>query len=76
LRVNDAEALLQAVIAGLGRSLLPCVVADGDTRLRRIGAKHRAPVLLRELWLLSHSELRRFRRIEAVVEWIERIAPR
>ena len=76
LHVNDAEALLEAVIAGLGRSLLPCVVADGDSRLRRIGAKQRSPVLSRELWLLTHSELRRLGRIEAVVKWIEQVVPR
>ena len=76
LHVNDAEALLEAVIAGLGRSLLPCVVADGDSRLRRIGAKQGSPVLSRELWLLTHSELRRLGRIEAVVKWIEQVAPR
>jgi DNA-binding transcriptional LysR family regulator len=72
LRVNDAEAVLEAVIAGVGRSLLPCIVADGDSRLRRRGA----PALGRELWLLMHSELRRLGRIEAVVKWIEEIAPR
>jgi DNA-binding transcriptional LysR family regulator len=76
LHVNDAEAVLEAVIAGVGRSLLPCVVADGDTRLRRLGGKRRASALSRELWLLMHSELRRLGRIEAVVEWIEEIAPR
>jgi DNA-binding transcriptional LysR family regulator len=76
VRVNDAEAVLEAVIAGLGRSLLPCVVADADSRLQRIGAKRRVPVLTRELWLLAHSELRRLGRIEAVVEWIAQIAPR
>jgi DNA-binding transcriptional LysR family regulator len=75
VRLNDAEALLEAVIAGLGRSLLPCVVADGDSRLRRIGAKRRGSVLSRELWLLTHSELRRLGRIEAAVKWIEQIAP-
>jgi DNA-binding transcriptional LysR family regulator len=74
--VNDAEAMLEAVIAGLGRSLLPCIIADGDSRLRRIGAKRRVPVLARELWLLTHSELRKLDRIEAVVNWIEQIAPR
>jgi len=42
LHVNDAEALLEAVIAGVGRSLLPCVIADRDARLRRLGAKRRA----------------------------------
>jgi DNA-binding transcriptional LysR family regulator len=75
VRVNDAEALLEAVIAGLGRSLLPCVVADGDPRLRRIGVKRGVSLLSRELWLLKHSELRRLGRIEAVVKWIEQIAP-
>jgi DNA-binding transcriptional LysR family regulator len=76
LHVNDAEAVLEAVIAGIGRSLLPCVVADGDSRLRRLSGTRRAPALSRELWLLMHSELRRLGRIEAVVEWIEEIAPR
>jgi DNA-binding transcriptional LysR family regulator len=76
VRVNDAEALLEAVLAGLGRSLLPCVIADRDSRLRRLGAKGGAPALSRELWLLAHSDLRRLGRIEAVVKWIEQIAPR
>jgi DNA-binding transcriptional LysR family regulator len=75
LRVNDAEALLEAVIAGLGQSLLPCAVADGNPQLRRLDAKLRAPVLSRELWLLSHLELRTLGRIEAVVKWVEQIAP-
>src|SRR6516162_5071889 len=74
VHVNDAEALLEAVIAGLGRSLLPCVIADGDSRLRRIGVKRRA-ALSRELWLLRHSELRTPGKIEAAVKWIEQIAP-
>ena len=76
LHVNDAEAVLEAVIAGVGRSLLPCVVADRDSRLRRLGGKHRAPAFSRELWLLTHSELRKLARIEAVVEWLEKIVPR
>jgi len=76
VHVNDSEGMLEAVIAGLGRSLLPCVVADGDMRLRKLGARRSPPVLTRELWLLAHSELRRLGRIEAVVDWIEQIAPR
>jgi DNA-binding transcriptional LysR family regulator len=69
--VNDAEALLQAVIVGMGRSLLPCLIADRDGRLRRLG---RAPVLTRELWLLTNSELRSLGRIEAVAKWLEQLA--
>lgn len=76
VHVNDAEALREAVIAGLGRSLLPCVVADGDARMRRLGPRGGAPALTRELWLLVHSELRTLGRIEAVVKWIEQIVPR
>src|SRR5262244_1130708 len=66
VHVNDAEALLEAVIAGLGRSLLPCVIADDDARLRRIGGTRRAPALSRELWLLRRSERSTLGRIEAV----------
>jgi DNA-binding transcriptional LysR family regulator len=76
VRVNDAEGVVEAVLAGLGRSLLPCMVADRDARPARHGASRGSPALTRELWLLMHSELKKVRRIEAVVEWIERIAPR
>jgi DNA-binding transcriptional LysR family regulator len=76
LRLNDAEALIEAVIAGLGRSLLPCAIADRDTRLRRLGTKHRPAAVARELWLLTHAELRALPRIEAVAAWLEEFAPR
>ena len=70
VRMNDAEAILEAVIAGAGRSLLPCIIADRDSRLTRLGAKGRPPPLNRELWLLAHSELKTLGRIEAVSDWI------
>jgi DNA-binding transcriptional LysR family regulator len=69
LAVNDAEGLLQAVRAGIGKSLLPCIVADREPGLRRI---ERAPVVSRELWLLVHADLRPLARIGAVVDWLER----
>ena len=68
LAVNDAEPLLQAVLAGLGKSLLPCFVADREPRLRRLCSA--APVLSREVWLLTHNDLRRQARIAAVVDWL------
>jgi DNA-binding transcriptional LysR family regulator len=76
LRVHDAETALEAAIAGLGRSLLPCLVADGDARLRRIGNGSREPALSRELWLLVHSELAALGRIEAVTQWVEEVFQR
>lgn len=68
--VNDAEALLQAVLAGLGRSLLPCIVADPMAGLISVPAGgHAFPA--RELWLLTHPDLRHLARIAAVIAWIE-----
>jgi DNA-binding transcriptional LysR family regulator len=69
LAVNDAEALLQAVRAGLGKSLLPCFVGDADRGLARIGGT--VPVLTRDIWLLVQRELRHLARIAAVIAWIE-----
>lgn len=66
--LNDAEAILQAVRAGLGKSLLPCFVGEGDKRLKRLGEA--GPVLCREIWLLVHPELRPQARIAAVMNWL------
>ena len=70
LVANDAEPLLQAILAGLGRSLLPCIVADhmvGRTRM----PQDSHPFPARELWLLTHPDLRHLARIAAVTAWIE-----
>lgn len=69
--VNDSELALSAVRAGLGRSLLPCRIADGIPELSRLsGAK---PVLSREMWLIVHPDLRHLARVRAVMAWVERL---
>jgi DNA-binding transcriptional LysR family regulator len=75
LRASDAETILSAVGSGLGRSLLPRIVADAAPRLHRLDPPQRAPEVTRELWLLGHAELRTLGRIEAVVKWIEKLMP-
>lgn len=73
LFVNDAEAMLAALQAGLGKALLPCFVGDGEPRLRRLpGPK---AVLSRPLWLLVHRDLRAQLRIAAAIAWLERLMP-
>jgi DNA-binding transcriptional LysR family regulator len=68
LSVNDTETMLQAIQAGLGKSLLPCFLADGETGLRRLsGAK---PLVSRDVWLLTDRESRHHARIEAAVDWL------
>lgn len=68
LHVNDAEAIVHAIRAGLGKSLLPCFVGDRAPGMTRLDETRELPV--RELWLLTHRQLRRHARIEAVVAWL------
>jgi DNA-binding transcriptional LysR family regulator len=66
--VNDAEAILQSVKAGLGKSLLPVAIADKEPGLVRLTSD--PPPLSRELWLMVHPELRNLTRISVVVDWL------
>jgi DNA-binding transcriptional LysR family regulator len=68
LLASDTETIVHAIRNGLGKSLLPRFAADGDSRLRCLSGPE--PVLTRELWLLTHSELRHHARIAAVVAWL------
>ena len=69
--VNDSELALNAVRAGLGRSLLPCRVADRVPELFRLsGAK---PILSREMWLIVHPDLKHLARVRSVISWIEQL---
>ena len=71
---TDALALLALVRHGAAAAMLPCFLADGDPALVRVtGAE---PVCRRELWLLSHPELRAVRRIAALADWLMRTVER
>jgi DNA-binding transcriptional LysR family regulator len=74
LRVSDAEAILQAVQRGIGKSLLPCFLAGQVPGIARLGDKR--PVLSRELWLLVHPDMRKLARIAAVIAWLEAVVQR
>jgi DNA-binding transcriptional LysR family regulator len=68
LLVNDAEAVLQAVLSGSGRALLPCLIADRLPALTVLPDS--ADVLSREIWLLSHPDLRPLARVAATLDWL------
>ncbi|MEM7523458.1 MAG: LysR family transcriptional regulator [Pseudomonadota bacterium] len=70
LRVADAETAIEAVAAGLGKSLLPAIAADVDDRLRAIESAQLAPPPEREVWLLSHRSDADVRAFRAVAKWI------
>lgn len=46
--------LREMVAAGMGQSILPCYVGDGDARLRRIAD---APHMTVPIWVASHADL-------------------
>lgn len=70
--VNDAESLLQCVQVGLGRSILPCIVADRIAGIERVDYAGAAP-LEREIWTLAHPDVRHLARVSAVLAWIEAV---
>lgn len=69
LAVNDAEAILAAVRAGLGRSLLPRALAAAEPGLQCLETAEAPPS--REVWLLVHADLRPLPRLDAVIAWLE-----
>lgn len=71
LLLNDAEAIVQAVRAGLGKSLLPCFVGDHEPGFERLGRV----VLARDIWLMVHRDLRTQARVAAVIDWVMELMP-
>ena len=65
---NDAGIVYLAVRAGLGKGLLPDVLAAGDRTLTRLsGAK---PEIVRTLRILVHEDLQHVARVAAVINWL------
>ncbi len=70
LRVADAETGMRAVAEGLGKMLLPRVIASGDPRFRAIEPKGSAEYPDREVWLLSHVDQASRLSITAAKDWL------
>jgi DNA-binding transcriptional LysR family regulator len=71
ITVNDSELALNAVRAGLGRSLVPCRIAEKFPELARSSGPK--AVLSREMWLIFHPDLKHLARVRAVIAWIEQL---
>ncbi|PVB62650.1 LysR family transcriptional regulator [Labrenzia sp. 011] len=70
LRVTDAETALEAAGAGLGRTILPRLIADKDPRLSRIPGRDGAALPLRDVWLLSHVDQSARASLAVVKDWL------
>jgi DNA-binding transcriptional LysR family regulator len=69
LRVDALPALKDAACAGIGMALLPCYLGDSEPRLRRVRPVGVAEARL-TLWLLTHNDLKRTARIQAVMSYL------
>lgn len=69
MKSNSMHALLETAKAGAGCALLPCLIADRTTGLRRFSGDLQGITL--PLWITYHEDLRRSPRIKVIVEFLE-----
>jgi DNA-binding transcriptional LysR family regulator len=67
MRANSIVAAFNAVILGLGVSVLPCFMSDPEPALRRL-----APQVLggRDIFLVAHPDVARVARVRAVMDFV------
>lgn len=70
LRVSDVETAIQAVAAGIGKSLLPRAVVFSNPRFRAIETEDCVKLPSREVWMLSHVDQTPRMSITAVKQWL------
>jgi DNA-binding transcriptional LysR family regulator len=67
-RVDTLFGMYAAVRDGAGLAVLPCYLADNDQWLIRFSEA--IPTLSTDLWLLTHSDLRKTARIQAFSSFV------
>jgi len=68
-RTNSLVNQLLAVKAGIGLAVLPCYLGDPEPDLAR-ALVDPVPQLARELWIVTHLDLKRTARVKAFFEFI------
>lgn len=71
---TDIGVQQAAARAGLGLAMLPCMVADADPGLIRVSPA--PPVPGRDIWLLTHNDLRKTARVRAFMGFAEKVIRR
>ncbi|HVR64527.1 MAG TPA: LysR family transcriptional regulator [Polyangia bacterium] len=67
MRGNSIIAAMNAAILGLGLTVLPCFIGDGESALRRLTARLLGA---RDIFLVVHPDLARVARVRAVMDFI------
>ena len=65
---------LEAVRQGVGYAFLPCILAESDPNLLRVG--NIPPVLGPSMWMLTHPDLRGTRRVKVFMDFVRDIFDR
>lgn len=69
VRANHTGMVVAAARAGLGLAVLPCYLGDAEPGLRRLKT---IAGFGQEMWILTHSDLRRTPRIRALMDFLAR----
>ncbi|MGK7934484.1 MAG: LysR family transcriptional regulator [Xenococcaceae cyanobacterium] len=67
-RFNTCIGILAAVNENVGLALLPCYLGDSDPNLIRVSLP--IPALEKELWILTHEDLRYVTRISTFIDFV------
>jgi DNA-binding transcriptional LysR family regulator len=73
LRSSATTVLMSACAAGQGLAVFPELLAACDARL--VPVLPRAALPTRELWAVTHQDLRHSARVAAVMDWLVRLFP-
>lgn len=73
LRSSATTVLMSACAAGQGLAVFPELLAASDARL--VPVLPRAALPTRELWAVTHQDLRHSARVAAVMDWLARLFP-
>ena len=69
-RTNSLVNQLVAACAGIGLAVLPCYLGDPEPGLARALPGGPVPALARELWIVTHQDLRRTARVRAFFDTV------
>jgi DNA-binding transcriptional LysR family regulator len=67
---NRLLSALNAGVAGMGVTVLPCFLADPDPRLRRLTDE---VVATRPIWVVFHADVGQIKRVRAVIDFVSSI---
>lgn len=70
MRGNSLLSVLNAVVVGMGVSVLPCFIAEPEQTLVRLTSEVLGS---RDVWLVLHPDIARIARVRAVIDYVKEV---